>query len=552
MKYIYALILSFCGLTVFGQSYFQKTDNTPIDTRSAVPTTIVSSIAYQGYDEDQAFFGEGEYELFLDQVDGVLDKPIIILDGFDPGDTRTIDGIYNSLNFDGQNLGDILRSEGFDVVVLNAPQYTTDGNLIDGGSDYIQRNAMVLIELINFLNAEKVGDEELVVFGPSMGGLISRYALSYMEANSMPHETRLFISFDTPHKGANIPISIQYLINYLAEVLADETAQSIIEGVFNSPAAKEMLVDHIQAHLLDGSVEQDPTKLLPEGAPNFRDAFQEELDLLGFPELVRNVAMINGSRQGTTTGQPDMQIVDTTIEVAAGITTDINLRFTPLASATNTATDIETFLVGVPVSQYTTIAESFNFTDGVDSAPGGTSSFSDALGGGGNTNPIIVAFIEAIEQDAFSFIPTISSLAIENENDWFAIPDIGGIHNSPFVNTFIPQTNESHIQTTAENVEFALNEIRQTSLSINDEVSIERYKLVKNPVHKHIQISLNPSFNYPKVQVIGYNATGQKVLDAAYTHPSSQIVIHHDLTTGIYFLNIVDASGSSQLKLLVN
>ena len=174
--------------------------------------TITATIGYQGYDETQAYFGEGEYEIFLDNIDGVLDHPIIILDGFDPGDSRDISALYASLDFGDSNLADILRDEGFDMVALNFPQYTTDGNAIDGGADYIQRNAMVLIELINLINAQKVGDQKLVIIGPSMGGLIARYGLSYMEQNSMDHETRLYISFDAPHLGANIPISFQYLI----------------------------------------------------------------------------------------------------------------------------------------------------------------------------------------------------------------------------------------------------------------------------------------------------------------------------------------------------
>ena len=77
---------------------------------------------------------------------------------------------------------------------------------------------MVLIALIQELNAQKEGDEELVILGPSMGGLIAQYALAYMEQQGLPHETRLYLSFDSPHRGANIPISLQYLINYFAVV----------------------------------------------------------------------------------------------------------------------------------------------------------------------------------------------------------------------------------------------------------------------------------------------------------------------------------------------
>ncbi|NND62237.1 MAG: hypothetical protein HKN48_03480, partial [Flavobacteriaceae bacterium] len=318
MKQLYFLFAALFSISAFSQSYFLPNPSPQEIQNRGVVAPIVATIGYQGYDETQEYFGEGEFEIFLDLVDGVLDKPIIVLDGFDPGDGRDITGLYNSLSFDGDNMADILRLEGFDIVILNAPVYTTDGKLIDGGADYIQRNALVLVEMINYLNAEKVGDEELVVLGPSMGGLIARYGLSYMEQNSIPHETRLYISFDSPHIGANIPISLQYLINYFAQEIGDATALAIVEDVLFSPAAKEMLSDHLLAHLLAGSTfEQDPTKLLPEGAPGFRDEFQSELDAIGFPQNVRNVTMINGSGNATTTGSPDAVVVDTNLTIDA-------------------------------------------------------------------------------------------------------------------------------------------------------------------------------------------------------------------------------------------
>ena len=221
-------------------------------TYTSYSQTVTATISYQGYDETQAYFGQGEYQIYLDNVDGVLDKPIILLDGFDPGDARGFDGLYAALDFDGGNLADTLRDEGFDLVALNAPVYTTDGKDIDGGADYIQRNAMVLIEMINQINAQKVGEEELVIIGPSMGGLIARYALAYMEENSMEHQTRLYISFDSPHLGANVPVSLQYLINYFAKAQDSPEAQAAIDASLNSPASKEMLIDHYLGHLADG------------------------------------------------------------------------------------------------------------------------------------------------------------------------------------------------------------------------------------------------------------------------------------------------------------
>tara|TARA_R110002124_G_C8974716_1_gene515861 strand:- start:2400 stop:4061 length:1662 start_codon:yes stop_codon:yes gene_type:complete len=552
MKLIYATLSFILSISAIAQTPFLgESLQNPINNRSVV-TPIVASIDYQGYDETQAYFGEGEYEIFVDNIDGVLDKPIIILDGFDPGDGRDITGLYNSLNFGGQNMADILRDEGFDIVILNAPQYTTNGKFIDGGSDYIQRNAMVTIEMINFLNAEKVGDEELVILGPSMGGLIARYALAFMEQNSMDAETRLYISFDAPHRGANIPVSLQYLINYLAEVLGDPTSQTVVDQLLNSPAAKEMLYDHLSGHLLNGSTyEQDPTKLLPVGAPNFRDAFQNELDALGFPQQVRNIAMVNGSSQGLTTGTAGMQIIDTNLDLGSGVNADINLHFTPTANTTINVTDFQSFISIIPLDSFEADAQSFAFTDGVDSSPGGTGNISAALGGGGSSNPVIVAFIAALDQDEYSFIPLISALAITNEDDWFAVPDIGGTHNSAFVNTYIPSVNEPHVTVTQASAQFALDEIRNPVLDVNSISSSEKYHLVINPVAEEIKLKLNPSFNYSGVNLTVVNIAGQQVMQKNFDDPSNEITLHHDLRSGMYLLNISDRESFSTIKIIV-
>jgi len=124
MKQLYFFVFALYSLASFSQSYFLGQNNSTSNPNRLVSNPILASIGYQGYDETQAYFGEGEYEIFLDNVNGILNKPIIVLDGFDPGDTRSIAGLYSSLNFNGQNLADILRAEGFDIIVLNASRYT--------------------------------------------------------------------------------------------------------------------------------------------------------------------------------------------------------------------------------------------------------------------------------------------------------------------------------------------------------------------------------------------------------------------------------------------
>lgn len=527
MKKIYILLIALISAQAFSQ-------------------TITATIEYQGYEETQSYFGEGEYEIFLDNVDGVLDKPIIMIDGFDPGDGRDISMLYAGLDFNGSNLADILRDEGFDFVALNAPLYTTDGKEIDGGADYIQRNAMVLIELIEFINSQKVGDDELVIIGPSMGGLIARYGLSYMEQNGMDHETRLYISFDSPHLGANIPVSFQYLLNYFAKDQDNTEAQLVVDNVLNSPAAKEMLIDHYSGHLLAGSdFEQDPNLLLPEGAPNFRDAFQTELNNLGFPNNVRNVTMINGSGQGITTGTPGMQMIDTELDLGSGVTADLILHFAPAAGETINITDFTAYFIGIPIASFEADSESFAFTDGLDSSPGGMGDITSGLGD--IDNPIIEAFLENLEQEAYSFIPTISALAIESENNWYAIPNIS---DSPFVNTFIPSENEEHVTLTQGNADFALDEIRQI-LSIDDNLINNKYLLVKNPVSEQINIRLNTTLSYTNLEVSIYNFSGQRVFFNELQNPSGEIILNHNFTSGMYILNIIDTETIYTTKMVV-
>jgi len=202
------------------------------------------------YGETDLSAGKCEYEIFTSS-DGVFDKPIYVIDGFDPTDSRNTTAVYNLLTYVDaggvtRNLGDRIRNEeGFDIVIVNFQNYTKYlGRIIDGGADYIERNALSVVTVIETLNAQKVGTEQNVIIGPSMGGLISRYALRYMEQNALNHQTRLWISFDSPHYGANVPIGLQHLFNYFAYGYGDSNGvKTLINSMLVSTAAKQMIVN---------------------------------------------------------------------------------------------------------------------------------------------------------------------------------------------------------------------------------------------------------------------------------------------------------------------
>lgn len=522
-----------------------------------VINTITASIPYQGYGETQGFLGQGEYEIFPDTVDGILDKPIFLLDGFDPGDSRNISGIYSLLNYgtSGQNLGDIVRAQGYDLVILNFPTYTRTGTstVVDGGVDYIQRNAMILVELINQINAQKVGNAQNVVIGPSMGGLISRYALRYMEQNNLNHDTRLYISFDSPHLGANVPIGFQHLFNYMGfGPVGDVTMQALVNGMLKSPAAREMLIDHFEGHLQSGSVTEFVTTpasaLQPVGCPNYRTAFQTELNSMGFPTTIRNVSIANGAGNGTMTGTPGMVVMNHTFNISSTQRAIINLNFTP-SIAQNTI-EVSHFKgqqwIIFWITGYESLAKSKapSYTDGLDSAPGGRYDMS-SLSSMATGNALLTEFMNNLNIMYFDFIPVWSSMSISNTQNLYS--PITSSSTTPFVASSIPTSNENHVTLTQDNVTFALNEILTPTLTTNQNVALNSV-WIKNPIENSVEINSNYAIENAAISVtdvlgkIIYNINNQTI--------NGTLEIPVSLSNGVYLITIKNENGSITKKVV--
>ena len=486
------------------------------------PSEVTSSLtadlsAYSGATSHQ---GLAEYEIFLG-ADNILDKPIFIVDGFDPSDTRILSGIYDLLGYDNggtpENLADYIRNEeDYDVVLINFPTYfrlsggtlqslanSTDVNtdgvidvldypssvIVDGGADFIERNALSVVEIINIINTQKVGTEENVVIGPSMGGLITRYALNYMETQGMNHETRLWMSFDSPHLGANVPIGFQHLFNYLAYGLdtwvgdfSMEALRPIVDGMLKSAAARQMLNDHYEPHISSGT-DFNSSLTLPIKHP-FSTTFYSAINamtLSGFPETTRNVSLINGSGIGNpyqhkngNNVMPGDKVLDAFLPDVATLTDAyFDVWFTPSAGQTAVIDDIWVDAPWICFCDINSDADSqaYSYSDGIDAAPGGLFDLG-ALADGFGSDPTINAFFGALTTDYFNFIPAVSSMALNtNPNiDWYQDIDLGNGDTpwdgttttnpeTPFVNWYMPDNNEAHVTLTQQNVAFSLDEI---------------------------------------------------------------------------------------------
>ena len=522
----------------------------------ASATPITTTIPYQGYGETAPIFGQGEFEIFLDNVNGILDKPIILIDGFDPGDGRNTATIYQSLNYGtNQNFADDLRDQGFDVVILNFPNYTAPGttDIIDGGADFIQRNAFILVQLLNQINAQKVGVEKNVVIGPSMGGLISRYALRYMEMNNLVHDTRLYISFDSPHQGANVPIGFQHLFNYMAYgPLGSAAVQPVVDGLIKSSAARQMLIDHMEGHLQADSAFEFNTAaatLLPTGAPNFRTAFQNELNTMGFPTLTRNVSISNGAGNGTMNYTPDFEVMNYTFNISETQRAIINLRFTPAANQTNQVSRFrgQQFVVVFWITGFESAASSKSptFTSGLDSSPGGRfdlTGFASQLG----SDPMLTQFFDNLNADYFTFIPTWSSMAISGTNNLYTPVTASSV--SPFVASSIPTINENHVTFNPQNIAFALNEILNPPLATSNPELESIW--VKNPFENTIE--LNSNYALENVKITLTDMLGKKIYENKNQNINGTYSIPVSLNQGIYLQNLDNGKQNVTKKLVKN
>lgn len=240
-----------------------------------------------------------------------IKKPFVVVEGFDPVDLCTV----------GEQLGISLKSASgtgyYDSGFTTARSYYSGVLYSDSGIadiydviyvDWmnseadIRDNARLLMKIIDWVNAEKItagSEEPNVVLGESMGGLVVRYALRTMELEGKPHETTVYISHDSPHLGAHIPLGALYGIYGLMQyyyngglgfdimkmVLKTDSAAYALRKYLYSVSAGQMLVNYVNSSgVLDNRVHED---------------WQNELNRLGFPagdpgNSIMNLAVVNG------------------------------------------------------------------------------------------------------------------------------------------------------------------------------------------------------------------------------------------------------------------
>jgi hypothetical protein len=157
---------------------------------------------------------------------------------------------------------------------------------------------MLLVQLLkDIYTNNSLTEDNFAVMGFSMGGLVARYALTWMEANNQNHHTRLFVSHDAPQKGANFPLGLQEMIEDIKNNTAVVgIAASVLLTLFDSyaPVASQMLIYHYS----DSKV--GIARPSAEGISFFSDLYNLSPSTNGYPAKPLKIATSNGNYSGET------------------------------------------------------------------------------------------------------------------------------------------------------------------------------------------------------------------------------------------------------------
>ncbi|MFK0258797.1 esterase/lipase family protein [Streptomyces sp. NPDC090445] len=358
----------------------------------------------------RVYYGQGQQ--------GVI-RPVILADGFNLGPTD-FDWLYDELENGRFPFISRLRARGRTLILVG----------FDERSESILRNAETATAAIMRTLAEQLGDARLLVGGFSMGGIVMRYALAKLEMQRMDHRTGVYVSFDSPHRGAWVPIGLQAFAHYLAPV-SDMYLRQI-----GSPAAQQMLWRYVDG--VSGTPKQSP----------LRTEFLEQLQRVGgWPRIPRLLGVSSGRGDGVGNRvRPGEKTLS-----CAGPTFD-GTYF--LAQSQGDPAEVAV-LNGVLGGPHSITTRGFPELDG---APGGT------LESFGLVGDALSSINEAIDlaHRSVCFVPSVSAVAIrdlDRQDDLYVHIDDLPPEESDLDDFILSEDNDRHALMTPEIGEWVLDRL---------------------------------------------------------------------------------------------
>lgn len=315
----------------------------------------------------------------------------------------------------------------------------------------------------------------------------------------MNHNTRLYVSFDSPHKGANIPMAGQQALYHLGMIVNQAAAKESYNNQIRSVAAKQMLIEQMDG-LNKGSwfFNKYYTDLQNGGLANSQ----------GWPMDLKKISLINGNANGINTNAAGAKILGLKANALAGVMRGLELD---LFNMPNTGSSLTTYegkvrggglfylgtgtsvtnfifnnnpnmwgwntrsfvglIYGITTDKATIGLSNQNSNGVMDIAPGGTY----------NTVEVLYRQIDKMLRDMsvikktsiewkdlkfkHSFIPSVSALAFKNTNFNWSTPfndrDLVCTQEIPFDAYYTAPGNEEHVSLTEASAKWALEEIEK-------------------------------------------------------------------------------------------
>lgn len=372
-----------------------------------------------------------------------IKRPVILITPYFPA-IQGEDGVNTVTLFNQFNTWGVfneLSNLGYDVIVVE--NQTAFMPVKTCGLDFAS-----VIWMINRWKKKSFPDEdwENVVIGYSMGGQVAKYALKYMEKQHMEndsshHHTRLYISFDSPHHGAKIPMGCQsvfYSYHHTGSILASVVYLSLVDG-----GSVSMVEPHIKPNISNfsvGSIVQEIHN--SDGRTQIRENLLEDLyinlqhsksyvndERKPFPAFTRNVAVSMGSYKDDYTDEYGLTYGQLLYEHTS-LLKNARLYASSYGNARPSFTRFDLFSFATGISVIHKKYQTFGIPEW-DLANGGfkTIFYNNVESSGVPTGAIQVlgmahggapqnnAFSQLHYERETSFMPIVSGLAI-NENLW--------------------------------------------------------------------------------------------------------------------------------------
>ncbi|HKP94121.1 MAG TPA: hypothetical protein VJ385_00050 [Fibrobacteria bacterium] len=441
-------------------------------------------------------------------INGKMLKPIIVPEGFDvdhgTGDQVTFENMQDLLSrvADVNTLGNTsvtpliktLYDEGFEIVILKFKDCT---RAVNDNSWAIQS---ATLKVASWLESPVL---PIKFVGPSMGGLVQRHALQTFHSrfSGTKPNVSTYISFDSPQRGALVPMSVQAFLLYVYRL--DDDSKIKLANL-TSPAAQQMLLYYQKQTVMpDGNQTFTLNVGDYEGASTPHGIFMRTMDQ-GVSELynysrnswtagdISRVSILNGSGDAATQGLPQ----NTEIMTMYADAFSVDQAKVHLYSHGGGRTAIFSgWRKGMGINDYSLTQNLTGDCCFVENAPGGArKSYTDAGKGWLDTDPDGATTGMSMWNAAFgpdprnsttpvggkplghSFVPTISGLGlnpalegtnVNTTNFWFrnarAVANAANYRDvSIFNKAYLPAKNQPHMYITTENINWFLNELRAT------------------------------------------------------------------------------------------